>query len=71
MTISAWLFLAAIVLEVVLVVIDLVVWKAYSKEVSELKREVLTYKTAFLKAKNYIDLIYECVVKGETSVNRN
>ena len=63
MTISAWLFLAAIILEVVLVVVDLIVWRVYSNSMTELKREVQVYKAGYLTEKDSVQYLSTYVGK--------
>lgn len=59
MTISAWLFLSAIVLEVILVVVDLIVWRVYSNSMANLKEDVLVYKTAYLATRDSVKYLYD------------
>lgn len=55
MQIEAWLFLSAIILEVILIVVDLIVWRVYSNSMAELKKEVQVYKSAYITTKDRVE----------------
>lgn len=68
MQIEAWLFLAAIILEVVLVVVDLIVWRVYSNSMANLKEVVLVYKTAYLATRDSVKYLYDDIKRHSAMI---